>query len=102
MIPDLSEYKWIVPDIVWEIDEYIDFEKIRKALPNSEDLVKLAPDFDKIVESLNLLKDFLPQVHQEKRRLEQQIMDLKVTSILERCQTKRKLTNFKKNFCTLS
>uniref|UniRef100_F6Y1N8 Dynamin-like GTPase OPA1, mitochondrial n=2 Tax=Cercopithecinae TaxID=9528 RepID=F6Y1N8_MACMU len=58
MIPDLSEYKWIVPDIVWEIDEYIDFEKIRKALPNSEDLVKLAPDFDKIVESLNLLKDF--------------------------------------------
>uniref|UniRef100_A0A0D9R952 Dynamin-like GTPase OPA1, mitochondrial n=1 Tax=Chlorocebus sabaeus TaxID=60711 RepID=A0A0D9R952_CHLSB len=58
MIPDLSEYKWIVPDIVWEIDEYIDFEKIRKALPNSEDLVKLAPDFDKIVESLNLVKDF--------------------------------------------
>uniref|UniRef100_A0A8C8ZH46 Dynamin-like GTPase OPA1, mitochondrial n=1 Tax=Prolemur simus TaxID=1328070 RepID=A0A8C8ZH46_PROSS len=25
MIPDLSDYKWIVPDIVWEIDEYIDF-----------------------------------------------------------------------------
>lgn len=24
MIPDLSDYKWIVPDIVWEIDEYID------------------------------------------------------------------------------
>ncbi|XP_021563960.1 dynamin-like 120 kDa protein, mitochondrial isoform X2 [Carlito syrichta] len=58
MIPDLSDYKWIVPDIVWEIDEYIDLEKIRKALPNSEDLVKLAPDFDKIVESLSLLKDF--------------------------------------------
>ncbi|XP_037694012.1 dynamin-like 120 kDa protein, mitochondrial isoform X2 [Choloepus didactylus] len=57
MIPDLSDYKWIVPDIVWEIDEYIDFEKIRKALPNSEDLAKLAPDFDKIVESLSLLKD---------------------------------------------
>ena len=33
-------------------------EKIRKALPNSEDLAKLAPDFDKIVESLSLLKDF--------------------------------------------
>ncbi|XP_059955284.1 dynamin-like 120 kDa protein, mitochondrial isoform X2 [Mesoplodon densirostris] len=58
MIPDLSDYKWIVPDIVWEIDEYIDFEKIRKALPDSEDLAKLAPDFDKIVESLSLLKDF--------------------------------------------
>ncbi|XP_005383262.1 PREDICTED: dynamin-like 120 kDa protein, mitochondrial isoform X4 [Chinchilla lanigera] len=58
MIPDLSDYKWIVPDIVWEIDEYIDFEKIRKALPNSEDLAKLAPDLDKVVESLSLLKDF--------------------------------------------
>ncbi|KAM7133292.1 dynamin-like GTPase OPA1, mitochondrial isoform 2-T2 [Molossus nigricans] len=58
MIPDLSDYKWIVPDIVWEIDEYIDLEKIKKALPNSEDLAKLAPDFDKIVESLSLLKDF--------------------------------------------
>lgn len=58
MIPDLSDYKWIVPDIVWEIDEYIDFEKIRKALPNSEDLAKLTPDLDKIVESLSLLKDF--------------------------------------------
>ncbi|KAG5215902.1 dynamin-like GTPase OPA1, mitochondrial isoform X2 [Ovis canadensis] len=58
MIPDLSDYKWIVPDIVWEIDEYIDLEKIRKALPNSEDLAKLAPDFDKIAESLSLLKDF--------------------------------------------
>ncbi|KAL2804910.1 dynamin-like 120 kDa protein, mitochondrial isoform 7 [Daubentonia madagascariensis] len=58
MIPDLSDYKWIVPDIVWEIDEYIDFEKIKKALPNSEDLAKLTPDFDKIVESLSLLKDF--------------------------------------------
>ncbi|XP_054441117.1 dynamin-like 120 kDa protein, mitochondrial isoform X4 [Pteronotus mesoamericanus] len=58
MIPDLSDYKWIVPDIVWEIDEYIDLEKIRKSLPNSEDLAKLAPDFDKILESLSLLKDF--------------------------------------------
>ena len=33
-------------------------EKIRNALPNSEDLAKLTPDFDKIVESLSLLKDF--------------------------------------------
>ncbi|XP_055977941.1 dynamin-like 120 kDa protein, mitochondrial isoform X4 [Sorex fumeus] len=58
MVPDLSDYKWIVPDIVWEIDEYIDLEKIRKALPDSEDLAKLAPDLDKIVESLSLLKSF--------------------------------------------
>nr|XP_020738248.1 dynamin-like 120 kDa protein, mitochondrial isoform X4 [Odocoileus virginianus texanus] len=63
MIPDLSDYKWIVPDIVWEIDEYIDLEKIRKALPNSEDLAKLAPDFDKIAESLSVLKDFFTTGH---------------------------------------
>ncbi|XP_004712345.1 dynamin-like 120 kDa protein, mitochondrial isoform X3 [Echinops telfairi] len=63
MIPDLSDYKWIVPDIVWEIDDYIDFEKIRNALPNSEDLTKLVPDFDKIVESLSLLKDFFTTGH---------------------------------------
>ncbi|XP_019578773.2 dynamin-like GTPase OPA1, mitochondrial isoform X3 [Rhinolophus sinicus] len=63
MIPDLSDYKWIVPDFVWEIDEYIDLEKIRKALPDSEDLAKLAPDFDKIVESLSLLKDFFTTGH---------------------------------------
>ncbi|XP_066203813.1 dynamin-like GTPase OPA1, mitochondrial isoform X3 [Saccopteryx leptura] len=63
MIPDLSDYKWIVPDFVWEIDEYIDLEKIRKALPNSEDLAKLAPDFEKIVESLSLLKDFFTTGH---------------------------------------
>uniref|UniRef100_A0A8D1N3H0 Dynamin-like GTPase OPA1, mitochondrial n=3 Tax=Sus scrofa TaxID=9823 RepID=A0A8D1N3H0_PIG len=63
MIPDLSDYKWIVPDIVWEIDEYIDLEKIRNALPNSEDLAKLTPDFDKIVESLSLLKDFFTTGH---------------------------------------
>ncbi|XP_060226157.1 dynamin-like 120 kDa protein, mitochondrial isoform X4 [Meriones unguiculatus] len=58
MIPDLSDYKWIVPDFIWEIDEYIDLEKIRKALPTSEDLANLAPDLDKIAESLSLLKDF--------------------------------------------
>ncbi|CAH6792233.1 Opa1 [Phodopus roborovskii] len=63
MIPDLSDYKWIVPDFIWEIDEHIDLEKIRKALPSSEDLAKLVPDLDKIAESLNLLKDFFTAGH---------------------------------------
>lgn len=58
MIPDLSDYKWIVPDFIWEIDEYIDLEKIRKALPSSEDLANFAPHLDKITESLSLLKTF--------------------------------------------
>uniref|UniRef100_A0A8C0GH39 Dynamin-like GTPase OPA1, mitochondrial n=1 Tax=Chelonoidis abingdonii TaxID=106734 RepID=A0A8C0GH39_CHEAB len=25
MLPDLSDYKWIVPDFIWELDEHIDF-----------------------------------------------------------------------------
>lgn len=25
MMPDLEEYKWIIPDFVWELDELIDF-----------------------------------------------------------------------------
>ncbi|XP_061493623.1 dynamin-like 120 kDa protein, mitochondrial isoform X3 [Rhineura floridana] len=58
MLPDLGEYKWIVPDFVWEIDEYIDFEKISKALPDSEDFAKLLPDFDKIGESFRSLSGF--------------------------------------------
>uniref|UniRef100_A0A8C0KCC0 Dynamin-like GTPase OPA1, mitochondrial n=1 Tax=Canis lupus dingo TaxID=286419 RepID=A0A8C0KCC0_CANLU len=81
MIPDLSDYKWIVPDIVWEIDEYIDLEKIRKALPNSEDLAKLAPDFDKIVESLSLLKDFFTTGKED---------SLKYQRILERLEKENK------------
>uniref|UniRef100_A0A5F8GA53 Uncharacterized protein n=1 Tax=Monodelphis domestica TaxID=13616 RepID=A0A5F8GA53_MONDO len=30
MIPDLSDYKWIVPDFVWQLDEYIDLEGERR------------------------------------------------------------------------
>uniref|UniRef100_A0A8C8S008 Dynamin-like GTPase OPA1, mitochondrial n=1 Tax=Pelusios castaneus TaxID=367368 RepID=A0A8C8S008_9SAUR len=58
MLPDLSEYKWIVPDFIWELDEYIDFEELRKALPDAEDLARLLPDFTKIGESFSSLKGF--------------------------------------------
>ncbi|XP_029472630.1 dynamin-like 120 kDa protein, mitochondrial isoform X2 [Rhinatrema bivittatum] len=58
MLPDLSDYKWIVPDFIWELDEHIDFEKLRKALPDAEDFANLLPDFDKIGESFSLLKGF--------------------------------------------
>ncbi|XP_019341963.1 dynamin-like 120 kDa protein, mitochondrial isoform X3 [Alligator mississippiensis] len=58
MMPDLSDYKWIVPDFVWDLDEFIDFEKLNKVLPDAEDLAKLLPDFDKIGESLSSLKGF--------------------------------------------
>ncbi|XP_075572144.1 dynamin-like GTPase OPA1, mitochondrial isoform X6 [Pelecanus crispus] len=56
MMPDLDEYKWIVPDFIWELDEHIDFEKLIKALPDADDLAKLLPDFDKIGESFTSLK----------------------------------------------
>ncbi|XP_061227422.1 dynamin-like 120 kDa protein, mitochondrial isoform X7 [Neopsephotus bourkii] len=58
MMPDLNEYKWIVPDFIWELDEHIDFEKLIKALPDADDLAKLLPDFDKIGESFTSLKGF--------------------------------------------
>ncbi|KFM09580.1 hypothetical protein AS27_10165, partial [Aptenodytes forsteri] len=58
MMPDLDEYKWIVPDFIWELDEHIDFEKLIKALPDADDLAKLLPDFDKIGESFTSLKGF--------------------------------------------
>ncbi|XP_062459322.1 dynamin-like 120 kDa protein, mitochondrial isoform X9 [Pezoporus occidentalis] len=58
MMPDLNEYKWIVPDFVWELDEHIDFEKLIKALPDADDLAKLLPDFDKIGETFTSLKGF--------------------------------------------
>ncbi|XP_069831161.1 LOW QUALITY PROTEIN: dynamin-like GTPase OPA1, mitochondrial [Dendropsophus ebraccatus] len=59
MFPDLSEYKWVVPDFVWDLDEHINFEKLRKALPDSEELAKLLPDFEKLGESFSSLKAWL-------------------------------------------
>ncbi|NXR08075.1 OPA1 protein, partial [Semnornis frantzii] len=58
MMPDLDEYKWIVPDFFWELNEHIDLEKLIKALPDADDLAKLLPDFDKIGESFASLKGF--------------------------------------------
>ncbi|NP_001383103.1 dynamin-like 120 kDa protein, mitochondrial isoform X3 [Gallus gallus] len=56
MMPDLDEYKWIIPDFIWELDEHIDLEKLIKALPDADDLAKLLPDFEKIGESFTSLK----------------------------------------------
>ncbi|XP_027704563.1 dynamin-like 120 kDa protein, mitochondrial isoform X3 [Vombatus ursinus] len=63
MVPDLSDYKWIVPDFVWQLDEYIDFEKLSQALPDSESLARLLPDLDKLAGSFSLLKDFFSTGH---------------------------------------
>uniref|UniRef100_H3A2R5 Dynamin-like GTPase OPA1, mitochondrial n=1 Tax=Latimeria chalumnae TaxID=7897 RepID=H3A2R5_LATCH len=63
MLPDLSEYKWIVPDFIWELDEHLDWEKFTKALPDAEDLAKLLPDFEKISENFGFLKGLLSTGH---------------------------------------
>ncbi|KAJ8270231.1 hypothetical protein GJAV_G00111900 [Gymnothorax javanicus] len=59
MIPDLSEYKWIVPDFLRELNESIDLEKLSKALPDTEELAKLLPDLTKISENLSFFKGLL-------------------------------------------
>ncbi|XP_075896748.1 dynamin-like GTPase OPA1, mitochondrial isoform X5 [Nelusetta ayraudi] len=59
MLPDLSEYNWVIPDFVWELSEQIDLDKLAKALPEIEEIAKLLPDFDKIGENFTFLKSLL-------------------------------------------
>ncbi|XP_053707065.1 dynamin-like 120 kDa protein, mitochondrial isoform X3 [Synchiropus splendidus] len=59
MLPDFSEYNWVIPDFVWELSEQIDFEKLTKALPEMEEIVKLLPDMDKIGENFTFFKSLL-------------------------------------------
>uniref|UniRef100_A0A665USL7 Dynamin-like GTPase OPA1, mitochondrial n=1 Tax=Echeneis naucrates TaxID=173247 RepID=A0A665USL7_ECHNA len=59
MLPDLSEYNWVIPDFVWELSEQIDFDKLAKALPEMEEISKLLPDLDKIGENFTFLKSLL-------------------------------------------
>uniref|UniRef100_A0A672VAN3 Dynamin-like GTPase OPA1, mitochondrial n=1 Tax=Strigops habroptila TaxID=2489341 RepID=A0A672VAN3_STRHB len=82
MMPDLDEYKWIVPDFIWELDEHIDFEKLIKALPDADDLAKLLPDFDKIGESFASLKGFFSPG--------ENIFSLKYQRMLERLEKENK------------
>uniref|UniRef100_A0A8C3A331 Dynamin-like GTPase OPA1, mitochondrial n=1 Tax=Cyclopterus lumpus TaxID=8103 RepID=A0A8C3A331_CYCLU len=56
MLPDFSEYNWVIPDFVWELSEQIDLEKLAKALPEIEEIAKLLPDFNKIGENFTFLK----------------------------------------------
>ncbi|XP_034738454.1 dynamin-like 120 kDa protein, mitochondrial isoform X7 [Etheostoma cragini] len=59
MLPDFSEYNWVIPDFVWELGEHIDLDKLAKALPEMEEIAKLLPDFDKIGENFTFLKSLL-------------------------------------------
>ncbi|XP_034003059.1 dynamin-like 120 kDa protein, mitochondrial isoform X4 [Trematomus bernacchii] len=59
MLPDFSEYNWVIPDFVRELSNQIDLDKLTKALPEIEEIVKLLPDFDKIGENFSFLKSLL-------------------------------------------
>lgn len=85
MLPDFSEYNWVIPDFVWELSEQIDLgkcwrsvvkvlnsyslsyctwffsltEKLAKALPEMEEIAKLLPDLDKIQENFSFFKSLL-------------------------------------------
>ncbi|KAM6921451.1 dynamin-like GTPase OPA1, mitochondrial [Xenentodon cancila] len=59
MLPDFSEYNWVIPDFVWELSEQIDLDKLSKALPEIEEIAKLLPDLDKIGENFTFLKSLL-------------------------------------------
>ncbi|XP_014899009.1 dynamin-like GTPase OPA1, mitochondrial isoform X5 [Poecilia latipinna] len=59
MLPDFSEYNWVIPDFVWELSENIDLDKLAKALPEMEEIAKLLPDFEKIGENFTFLKGLL-------------------------------------------
>ncbi|XP_061539122.1 dynamin-like 120 kDa protein, mitochondrial isoform X3 [Phycodurus eques] len=59
MLPDFSEYNWVIPDFVWELSEQIDLDKLAKALPEMEEVAKLLPDFEKIGENFAFIKSLL-------------------------------------------
>ncbi|XP_035032320.1 dynamin-like 120 kDa protein, mitochondrial isoform X2 [Hippoglossus stenolepis] len=59
MLPDFSEYNWVIPDFIWELSEQIDLDKLAKALPEMEEIAKLLPDLDKIRENFSFLKSLL-------------------------------------------
>ncbi|XP_040896053.1 dynamin-like 120 kDa protein, mitochondrial isoform X4 [Toxotes jaculatrix] len=59
LLPDFSEYNWVIPDFVWELSEQIDLDKLAKALPEIEEIAKLLPDLDKIGENFTFLKSLL-------------------------------------------
>uniref|UniRef100_A0AAQ4QXE0 Dynamin-like GTPase OPA1, mitochondrial n=1 Tax=Gasterosteus aculeatus aculeatus TaxID=481459 RepID=A0AAQ4QXE0_GASAC len=67
MLPDFSEYNWVIPDFVWELSEQIDLDKLAKALPEIEEIL-----FDGIL-------PFFPQLKYQRmlERLEKENKELR-------------------------
>uniref|UniRef100_A0AAQ4RBT9 Dynamin-like GTPase OPA1, mitochondrial n=1 Tax=Gasterosteus aculeatus aculeatus TaxID=481459 RepID=A0AAQ4RBT9_GASAC len=90
MLPDFSEYNWVIPDFVWELSEQIDLDKLAKALPEIEEIAKLLPDFDKIGENFTFLKSLLSSGEVDLLQEELLRTQLKYQRMLERLEKENK------------